>query len=190
MTAVEVVAALFGILSVYLSTREHIWAWPTAIVNVGLYALVFFQARLYADAGLQVIYLLLSFYGWWAWLYGGTGRSTLTVSRAPLSLYFILVAVDLVAWLVLAGALHRHTDAAIPYLDSALTTTSLVAQWMMTRKLLENWTLWIALDIVYVPTFIWRGLYPTAALYAVFLALAIKGHRDWRRSWLATHSRQ
>ncbi|NUQ11829.1 MAG: nicotinamide mononucleotide transporter [Gemmatimonadaceae bacterium] len=183
MTWLEIGAALFGVVSVWLSTRENIWSWPTAIVNVGLYTVVFFQSRLYADMGLQVVYLLLSVYGWYQWLYGGAQHTALTVSRAPRALLAVLLGINLLAWLALATALDRHTDAVLPWLDSLLTTTSLVAQWMMTRKLLENWLIWIAVDIVYVPMFIARQLYPTAALYAVFLGLAVIGYRDWRRSW-------
>lgn len=182
MTWLEVGAALFGVVSVWLSTRENIWSWPTAMVNVGLYTVVFFQSRLYADMGLQVVYLLLSAYGWYEWLYGGEQRTVLQVSRASKPVLAILPALNLFAWLALATLLDRHTDAVLPWLDSLLTTTSLMAQWMMTRKILENWLVWIAVDIVYVPMFIARGLYPTAALYAVFLVLAVIGYRDWRRS--------
>jgi nicotinamide mononucleotide transporter len=86
--------------------------------------------------------------------------------------------------------LQRHTNAVLPYLDSLLTTTSLIAQWMMTRKFLENWLIWIALDVAYVPMFIYRELYPTAVLYSVFLVLAVKGYHDWRGSWLARREMQ
>lgn len=189
MTRIEIIAALFGIVSVYLSTREIIWSWPTAIVNVSLYTVVFFGARLYADMGLQVVYLVLSIYGWYEWLHGGENRTPLKVTRASPRLLLSLLVLDVAAWLVLGTLLDRNTDAAIPYLDSLLTTTSLVAQWMMTRKILENWMIWIAVDILYVPMFISRGLYPTAALYAVFLGLAILGLRDWRRSWEESRTR-
>lgn len=182
MTWLEIGAAAFGVVSVWLSTRENIWSWPTAIVNVGLYTVVFFQSRLYADMGLQVVYLALSIYGWYEWLYGGEHRSELQVSRASPRLLLTLLVLNLVIWVVLASALHRYTDAVFPWLDSLLTTTSLMAQWMMTRKILENWLVWIVVDIAYVPMFIARGLYPTAALYAIFLVLAVMGYRDWRRS--------
>jgi len=94
----------------------------------------------------------------------------------------VLALIDLVAWVTLGSVLHRYTNAAIPWLDSFLTASSLIAQWMMTRKILENWKLWIALDVIYVPMFISRGLWFTAANYAVYLMLAVKGYRDWRRS--------
>ncbi|HEX9565241.1 MAG TPA: nicotinamide riboside transporter PnuC [Gemmatimonadaceae bacterium] len=181
MAPLEAVAAVFGVISVFLSTRQNIWSWPTAIVNVGLYAVVFFDGRLYGQMGLQAVYLALSVYGWYQWRFGGADRGVLRVTRAGPRLLAGLLALNLVAWLLLAAVLHR-TDAALPYLDALLATTSLVAQWMMTRKILETWLLWIVVDIVYVPMFVTQQLYATAGLYAVFLGLATLGFRDWRRS--------
>ena len=183
MTRIEIVAAVFGVISVYLSTRQNIWSWPTAIVNVGLYIVFFFQTRFYADMGLQAVYLVLSIYGWYEWLYGGENHSVLRVSRAPARLLALLAVMDDAAWVVLASLLHRYTNAALPWLDSFMSTTSLIAQWLMTRKILENWAVWILLDIIYVPMWLSRGYYATAALYAVFLVLAVLGYRDWARSF-------
>jgi len=180
-SALEVIAAAFGVISVYLSTRQNIWSWPTAIVNVALYAVVFYQGRLYGQMGLQPIYLALSVYGWYQWLHGGEQHTELRVSRAGPRLLGVLAVLSLVLWLALAAVL-RQTDAALPWLDALLTTTSLVAQWMMTRKILENWLIWIAVDVVYVPMFVSQGLYATAVLYAAFLVLAVLGYVEWRRS--------
>ena len=177
----EGIAAVFGVVSVYLSTRQNIWSWPTAIVNVGLYTIVFYQGRLYGQMALQPIYLVLSAYGWYQWLHGGAHRSELRVTRASPRLLVTLGVLNLAAWIALAAILRR-TDAALPWLDALLTTTSLVAQWMMTRKILENWVLWIAVDLVYVPMFISQKLYATAMLYAAFLVLALRGVVEWRRS--------
>jgi nicotinamide mononucleotide transporter len=137
--------------------------------------------------GLQVIYLALSVYGWYQWLHGGEHHTALRVSRASPRLLATLAVLNLAAWLLLATIL-RQTDAALPRLDALLTTTSLVAQWMMTRKILENWFLWIAVDLVYVPMFISQRLYATAMLYSAFLVLAVMGVVEWRRS-LATQGR-
>jgi nicotinamide mononucleotide transporter len=180
----EGIAAAFGVVSVYLSTRQNIWSWPTAIANVALYAVVFYNGRLYGQMGLQAIYLVLSIYGWYQWLHGGAEKTELRVSRASPRLLAVLAAANLVAWVVLAAVLRR-TDAALPWLDALLTTTSLVAQWMMTRKILQNWILWIAVDIVYVPMFMSQRLYATALLYAAFLVLAVMGFVEWRRSIVA-----
>jgi len=183
MDPLEVAAVVFGIVSVWLSTREHIASWPTAIVNVSLYFLVFRDAKLYADMGLQVIYLVLSLYGWYEWKFGGTGRTELPVSRTSRRTALTLLPLGALGAVVLGSILDRSTDAALPWVDSAAAVTSLCAQWMMTRKLLENWLVWIAVDVVYVAMFIFKGLYLTAGLYAVFLVLAVSGFIEWRASW-------
>ena len=183
MSTLEWIAAITGAISVYLSARENIWSWPTAIVNVGLYIIVFRRTGLYSDMGLQVVYLVLSIYGWYQWLYGGTNRSTLRVSRATAREWLIATPVAVLFWLVLARSTAMLPGVALPYLDAGLATISLVAQWMMTRKILENWVLWIVADIVYVPMYVYKGLPVTAALYAIFLALAVLGLRSWRRSY-------
>jgi len=181
----EVLAVVFGIVSVYLSTRENIWSWPTALVNVALYFVVFFDAKLYADMGLQVVYFALSLYGWYEWLYGGENRTELHVSRTSRPLGVRLLVIGIASAALLGTILARFTDAALPYVDSATTSTSLVAQWMMTRKILENWAVWAVVDVVYVGMFIFKQLYLTAGLYTVFLVLAIMGYVQWKRSLIA-----
>ena len=185
MSTLEWIAAIAGAISVYLSAREKIWSWPTAIVNVGLYIIVFRRTGLYSDMGLQVVYLVLSIYGWYEWLYGGKNRSTLRVSRASAREWLIATPVALLFWFALARYTATLPGVALPHLDAGLTTLSLVAQWMMTRKILENWVLWIVADIVYVPMYFYKGLPVTAALYAIFLALAALGLRSWWRSYQA-----
>jgi nicotinamide mononucleotide transporter len=191
LSPLEVVAALFGAASVYLSARQRLASWPTAIVNVLLSAVVYYRARLYSDAGLQGVYFVLSVYGWWEWKYGGANRTELPVSRTPRSQAPLLVALAAAGAVALGLATTRYTDvlrhnpAWVPWTDGTLAAASLVAQWMMTRKLLENWLVWIAVDVVYVPLLAYKGLYAFAALYAVFLALAVKGYVDWRRDLAA-----
>jgi nicotinamide mononucleotide transporter len=183
---VESIAVLFGIVSVFLSVRQHIWSWPTAIINVALYTIVFYDAKLYADMGLQVVYVALSIYGWYEWLYGGANRTELPVSRLTSRLAVVLTLLGVVTSAALGTLLAHRTDAALPYVDSSTTATSLVAQWMMTRKILENWIVWIAVDVVYVGMFVFKHLYKTAGLYAVFLVLAVMGYVEWRRTLAAS----
>jgi len=187
MQWIEWVAAIAGAISVYLSARENILSWPTAIVNVTLYIVVFMKSGLYSDMGLQVVYLALSIYGWYQWLHGGEQRAKLHVSRATPIAWIISGMVGVVFWLALARYVSTLQGVAFPYLDAGLTTLSLVAQWMMTRKILENWVLWIIADIVYVPMYFVKHLYVTAGLYLVFLALAIMGFVEWRRSYRRDH---
>jgi nicotinamide mononucleotide transporter len=178
----EFVAVVFGIVSVLLSVRQNIWSWPTALVNVALFFALFYKSGLYSDMGLQVVYFILSLYGWYEWLYGGKGRTALLVSKTSTQTSVILLVIGVVVWAALATFTSLLPGVALPYLDAALTTASLVAQWMMTRKLLENWVLWIILDVAYVGMFIFKGLYLTAANYAVYLALAVLGYIAWKRT--------
>jgi nicotinamide mononucleotide transporter len=178
----EAGGVVFGILSVWLTTRENVWCWPTGLVNVGLFIIVFAQAKLYADMGLQVVYVALCLYGWYEWLHGGPGHGALRVSRTPRAAGLALAGAGTVFAIVLGAALGRHTDAALPFLDSTTTSFSLVAQWMQTRKWLETWVVWIAVDVVYVGMYVYKQLHLTAVLYTIFLALAVMGRRAWIKS--------
>lgn len=186
MSAIEWIAVAFGIVSVYLSVREKIWSWPTAIVNVSLYVYIFWHAKLYGDMGLQVFYICISVYGWWNWLYGGENRSELRVTRLSRRGAMVLPFVFVTGAAALGALLHHYTDAALPWADASLTVASLIAQYLMTRKVVENWLIWVAADVGYIAMYIYKELYPTAFLYAVFLVLAAMGFFQWRRS-LAPH---
>jgi nicotinamide mononucleotide transporter len=182
MNPYEAVSVAFGVVSVWLTARENVWCWPTGLINVGLAIVVFAQARLYADMGLQVVYVAACLYGWWAWLHGGQGHGELKVSRVPLWLGAGLAAAGILFAAGLGKLLQEHTNAALPFLDSTLTSFSLVAQWMLTRKWIENWVVWLAVDVVYVGMFVFKGLYLMAGLYGVFLGLAVMGLHAWGRS--------
>ena len=178
----EWIAAIAGAVSVFLSARQNIWSWPTAIVNVSLYTFIFYRSGLYSDMGLQVVYLALSVYGWYQWLHGGEGHTRLRVSRATPRVALVSAVLGIAFWVALWQFTAGLPGVSLPWLDSGLTTLSLIAQWMMTRKILENWILWIVADIVYVPMYVYKQLYVTAGLYTVFLVLAILGFVAWRRS--------
>ena len=178
----EVAGVLFGIVAVWLTTRQNVWCWPTGLVNVALFTIVFYQARLYADMGLQLVYVVLCLYGWHQWLRGGPGHGALPVSRTPRRVLVFLAALGAAGAALLGATLHHHTDASLPFWDSSTASFSLVAQWMQARKWIENWIVWLAVDVVYVGMYVYKRLYPTAGLYAVFIVLAVLGLREWRRS--------
>jgi nicotinamide mononucleotide transporter len=185
MSTPEVAAFLFGVAAVWLTTRENPWCWPLGLVNVALSGIVFYEARLYADTGLQGIYFALCLYGWHAWLRGGEDKGALAVSRAPRRWLAGLGGVGVAAAIGLGLALRRYTDASIPFWDSSTTAFSLVAQALQTRKWIENWPLWIAVDVVYVGMYLYKSLFLMAGLYLVFLALAVLGHLEWTKSLAA-----
>jgi nicotinamide mononucleotide transporter len=182
VSAYEVLGALSGIAAVALTVRENVWCWPIGIVNVALYVIVFFQAKLYADMGLQLVYVALCLYGWHAWLHGGRDHGVLQVSRIPGRAAAALTVAGIAGSALLGHLLRSRTDAALPFWDSATTSFSLVAQAMQTKKWIENWIVWIAVDLVYVGIYLVKQLYLTAGLYAVFLSLALRGLVEWRRS--------
>jgi nicotinamide mononucleotide transporter len=179
---VEAVAVAFGVAYVLLAIREIPWCWPAGIVNVAIYAVVFFHARLYGAAVLQLVYVVVSFYGWHAWLHGGDGHGRLRVSRTPARWAAGLTLAGILASIGLGLFLESRTDDALPFPDGATTAFSLVAQWMTTRKWLENWLVWIAVDVVFVGMYLSQRLYGTSVLYAVFLVMAVLGYKEWRSS--------
>jgi nicotinamide mononucleotide transporter len=181
----EIVGVVTGILGVWLTTRQKIWCWPVGLVSVLAFVVVFFRARLYGAMALQFVYVGLILYGWYSWLYGGEDHRALAVSRVPRRLALFLAAGGLAATGLIGFWLGRHTNEALPYLDGCTTSFSLVAQWMQARKHLENWLVWVAVDVIYVGMGLSQGLTLTAALYLAYVGLAILGLRDWRRSMMA-----
>jgi len=182
MSLFELAAVVVTLLAVWLTVRQVIWCWPLGLVSVTMYAVIFYETRLYADMGLQVIYFALSVYGWWAWLHGGKDHGELAVTSASWRARGALVLIGAAFAVILGMILHRFTDAALPFMDSTLTSFSLVAQWLATRKQIDNWVVWIAVDVAYVGMFVFKQLYLTAGLYAVFLVLAAMGFAEWKRS--------
>jgi nicotinamide mononucleotide transporter len=173
----------FGIVAVWLMVRQNVWAWPIGIVNVAIYIVVFLRAKLYADMTLQGIYVVLSVYGWYHWLHPGPDRPELPVGRISRLEAALLTLVTAVAAPSLGWFLAARTDAALPYWDAGTFVTSLAAQWLQTRKILENWYVWIGTDLVMIGMYVAKRLYPTVGLYAVFTALAVAGLVSWRRSF-------
>lgn len=182
MSPLEILGAATGALGVWLTARENVWCWPVSLVNVAVYALVFRDAKLYADMGLQGVYFVLCLYGWWAWLRGGVAHGRLSVSRAPRPVLAACAAAGAVFAIGLGIFLGSKTDAALPFWDAGTASFSLVAQFLQTRKWIENWVLWIAVDVVYVGMYVVKGLNLTAGLYALFLVLAGIGLASWRKS--------
>jgi nicotinamide mononucleotide transporter len=178
----EILGVIFGVVSVYLTVRQNIWCWPTGLVNVGLFIIVFFQAKLYADMGLQVLYVVLCLYGWYAWLHGGAHHGPLKVSRIPARALGGLLVAGVALALPLAFFLRKATDASMPLLDASTSSFSVVAQAMQTKKWIENWWVWILVDVVYVGMYVVKGLYLTAGLYGLFLVLAVMGLAQWRKA--------
>jgi nicotinamide mononucleotide transporter len=182
VSPLELLAAVLGLAAVWLLVNERMAAWPLGISTGTLYIIVFAQARLYAGALLQVFYVALQVYGWISWRRGDAHGGRLLVRRSPRGMLGLLVALGAIGTLALGTTLARFTDQAVPYWDSFITAFSLVAQWMVARKLLENWAVWFIVDLVAVGVYVSMGLAFTAALYLAYLGLAIAGWRQWQAS--------
>lgn len=178
----EVFGFLTGAACVALLVRQNIWNWPLGIANNLVFILLFYRTGLYADVGLQAFYVAISIYGWWSWLHGGRDHGALTVSRIPPLPAVLLVLAVAATTAALAWLLRHFTNSTVPVLDSLITALSLAAQFMMTRKWLENWLVWIAANCISVGLLIYKGLYVTSGLYLVYQVLCVLGWVAWRRA--------
>ena len=175
---------LFGLIYVWLSIRQSILTWPAGIITSLLYCGVFFESKFYAGMGLQVYYLVISAYGWWSWNHGGetdSGEEPLKVSLTSLNTWFTLFFVNFFLTFLMYFLLRRYTDSPIPFGDAFTTSLSIIATWMLARKKLEQWLIWIFVDLVSVGLYLYRGLYPTVFLFLVYAAMAGIGYYEWQK---------
>jgi nicotinamide mononucleotide transporter len=173
-----------GALCVWLTVKQNIWNWPIGIANSAFFTILFFNARFFADTALQIIYIILGFLGWYWWLKGGKNKTELKVGRTNLKTAIILTLMATTGTFFMHNYLISINDSA-PFLDALTTVLSLVAQYLLTKKLFENWFIWITADIIYVYLYAYKGLYLTSILYFIFMLMCIQGLRDWRRSMLS-----
>jgi nicotinamide mononucleotide transporter len=176
---VEWIGAGAGLACVWLLARASIWNWPVSILNTVLYCAVFLRAGLYADSALQVVFTALGVYGWWSWRFGGAQGAELPIRRATRAQAWIAGGVSLAGVSLSALVLVRATDSTVPVWDSSVLVLSLVATVAQARKLLESWWVWMLVDVISVPLYLARELYPTALLYTLYLALCVSGLRRW-----------
>lgn len=184
VTWAELLGFATGALCVWLTVRASVANFPVGIANNLFFLVLFWSARLYADALLQVVYLLLAAAGWWSWLRGGERRTARPMGRATPTAVATLLLLTVPATWGLTVVLTRAHDVA-PFWDALTTALSLAAQWLLNMKAFENWYLWIAADLVYIPLYFTKTLYLTAAVYVVFLGLCLAGMRSWQRQLAA-----
>ncbi|MFG2982655.1 nicotinamide riboside transporter PnuC [Streptomyces sp. NPDC048258] len=187
MSWTEVLGFATGALCVWLVARQHIANWPIGIANNIFFIVLFARAGLYADAGLQIVFIALAAYGWWSWTHGG-GPGTaeaLPVRRTTRTEWAWLAAAGAVGVLGLTLLLGEVTDSTVPFWDALTTGLSLAATYGQCRKLVESWWLWIAADLVYIPLYAYKELYLTSVLYVGFLGLCVVGLLGWRRTLVA-----
>ncbi len=182
----EVLGAITGLIYLYFSINRLIWLWPLGLITSALYIFVFLKSGLYADMSLQVYYVLVSVYGWIYWIKGARGTTDgqegmIRIVSKGMKYNLILILITFI--LTFAGGyfLSRYTDSTIPYWDAFTTSGSVVATWMLARKIIENWIFWIVVDFVAMGTYIYKGLLPTMILFFVYTVLAFIGYRQWKK---------
>ncbi len=177
----EALGFVTGALCVYLVVRENVWNFPVGIANSAFFLVLFAGARLYGDAALQIIYIALGFQGWYLWLRGGENRTPLKVEHASRRLLAV-VAAFVVAGTIGLTFFFRYINDSAPELDALTTALSLGAQYLLNRKAVENWWLWMTADVIYIYLYFHKELHLTAVLYFVFLGLCVAGLRSWLRT--------
>ncbi len=181
MSEIEVFGFITGAASVWLTVKVNIWNWPIGIANSAFYVVVFFTSQLYADMALQVVYIILGFLGWYWWLHGGDNRTQLPIEHITLRLTVpLLIVLALGTWG--ETVFLQHIQDSAPFWDALTTAMSLIAQFLLTKKLIENWYVWISVDVIYVGLYLYKHLYLTSVLYLLFLIMCVTGLLHWRRT--------
>ena len=182
VTWLELGAFVLGVWMVLCNLRVNALAWPLAIISSVLYALLFADSKLYGEASLQLFFVAVAVWGWWQWLRGtGTDGQALRVHRLAPRQRWLAIAATAAAWPLLGLLLEYRTDSDVPYLDALPTVASVTGQILLGRKLVENWPVWVAVNVFSIGLFALKGLWLTVLLYAVFTMLALVGWRAWNR---------
>jgi nicotinamide mononucleotide transporter len=182
VSALEIVAFVLALVMVVLNMRVNPLAWPLAIISSLLYFALFWNSRLYGDASLQILFAVVALWGWWQWLRGTeAGGAPLHVRALGSRGRWWLLSALALAWPATGLFLKRYTDTDVPWWDAFPTAASVIGQWLLGRKYIENWTAWIVVNIVSVGLFAYKGLWLTMLLYTVFIIMSFMGWRAWRR---------
>ncbi|RXQ97613.1 nicotinamide riboside transporter PnuC [Ancylomarina salipaludis] len=180
--SVEIIGTLSGFIFLYLEIKQNKWLWPVGLFSALMYIYVFFVAKFYADMGLQFYYVFISIYGWFHWSRSkGQVEEELPVVSLGLGLFFKLLLASLFIYIGISFILVNYTDSPIPYWDSFTTALSIVATWMLARKILEQWLVWVLVDAVSMGLYLYKGLYPTSILFAFYTILALYGYYQWKK---------
>jgi nicotinamide mononucleotide transporter len=180
MTAIEALAALLTLANVWLVVRRSVWNFPVALVAVTMTAVVLVEAKLYSDAGLQGFFFVLNLYGWWAWSRNRADSGTIIVGRLTTPAYVLIVVAALAATYGWGQVMGATTDASAPFLDASIAMFSVAAQILMTQRKIENWHVWIVVNLISIGVYWMKGLYWFTGLYVILLVIAVRGLAEWR----------
>lgn len=189
MNYLEIIGTLVGLIYLWLEYRASIWLWVANVVMPAIYVMVYYEAGLYADFGINIYYLLVSFYGLFYWWKGRKHNKDeqankvdeLPITHTPTWMWGRLAVISVALLVLIAFALIQYTDSTVPWMDSLTTALSIVAMWMLARKYVEQWLVWIVVDAISVGLYIYKELYFTAGLYALYTVIAYFGYKEWKR---------
>ena len=186
MQYIELLGTIVGLLYLWLEYRASIYLWVASVVMPAIYLIIYYDAGLYADFGINIYYLIIAIYGWAAWRYGfsigrGSKGCELPISHTPARLWLPLAAITSIVFVAIAWVLVNLTDSTVPYADAFTTALSVVGMWMLARKYIEQWWVWLVVDVASVALYIYKDLYFTAALYALYAVVAVFGYRKWKK---------
>ncbi len=186
---IEILGAISGLLYLYFAIRQKIWLWPLGLITSALYVYVFYGERLYADMGMNIYYVVISIYGWYYWLHGRGSQetNTLRISTLTQKLVVILLIITACIYVVLVYMLKKLPEllnvevSELLYWDAFTTAASIVATWMLARKIIQHWLIWIVVDAVSLGLYVYKGMYPTVVLFLVYTLMAFKGYIEWKK---------
>ncbi len=178
----EVLGVLSSLLYLLFSIRQNILLWPVGMISALLYMVVFYQSKFYADMGLNAYYFIISIYGWLHWSSAKGKDGVLSVTKIKLKPGLLLAVITLSAFTGIGFILDHYTDSPIPYWDALTTALSFTATWMLARKIIEHWILWVIIDVISMGLYLYRGLYPTLFLFAIYTLMAVIGYRQWKKT--------
>jgi nicotinamide mononucleotide transporter len=180
MSFIEVTGFIFGIAGIWLTLKQNIWCFPVGLINVIISMILFFDQKLYSDSLQQLAYIFLLSYGWYKW-HRGERDLLLTVTYSSSRLLTMIGAAVVLVAILMGSVFEKYTDADVPYLDATATALSFAAQWMIARKKIENWLVWMAVNLMYIGIYIYKNLFLYAVLFFIYLILAIAGYMEWKK---------
>jgi len=182
MTIIEIIATITGIIAVALQAKEKIEAWPFAIISVAIMAYIFFFSKLYSDFGLHIIYIVLNIFGWYVWVSKKETKEVAPTKILSTKGFLLSGLLAVLGTGVLGYIMNNYTDADLSYIDAFTTSGSLVAQYLLAKKYLQNWLIWIIVDVVAIPVYIYKELYFFAFLFLVYLVICVWGYISWKKN--------
>ena len=182
MQTIEIIGAVIGLFYLYLEYKADKWLWPVGVIMPVVYVWIFYQSKFYADMGVNIYYFFASIYGWTYWTrHRQEAEQELPVTLMPRRYILPLAATGLVLFALIAFILVRYTDSPVPYGDSFTTALSILGMWLLARKYVEQWGFWFVVNIVSCGLYVWKGLYPTAILFAIYSIISVFGYFKWKR---------